>query len=221
MKRLLAFFLIGLFVSAARGADTQGFAKWEKEIAAFEAADRVSPPPQNAILFIGSSGIRMWKTLSKDFPDYRVINRGFGGSQIADSAHFAERIVFPYKPKMIVLRAGTNDLNDGKTAEQVVADFKAFVANVHEKLPETDILFVGMNPTPSRWKQHDREIAANAMIAAFAKETARVKYVDTYNYFLGPDGQPRADLLIADKLHFNAEGYKTLASLIRRYLPKD
>ncbi len=221
MKRLFTFFLIGLFAATARGADTQGFAEWEKEIAAFEAADRVNPPPQNAILFIGSSGIRMWETLSRDFPDYRVINRGFGGSQIADSTHFAERIVFPYKPKMIVLRAGSNDLNDGKTAEQVAADFKAFVAKVHEELPETDILFVGMNPTPSRWKQHDREIAANAMIAAFARETARVKYVDTYGYYLGPDGQPRADLLIADKLHFNAEGYKILTALSRPYLPKN
>lgn len=220
MKRIFAYILIGLFVVVARAADTKAFAKWEKDIAAFEAADKTNPPPQNAILFIGSSGIRMWKTLAKDFPDHRVINRGFGGSQIADSTHFADRIVFPYKPKMIVLRAGSNDLRANKSAEQVAADFKAFVAKVREKLPETEIVFVGMNPTPARWKQHDREVAANTMIAAFAKETPRVKYVDTHDHFLGPDGQPRADLLIADKLHFNAAGYKILTGLVRPYLPQ-
>jgi len=221
MKRYFAYLLVGLFVVAAHAADTKGLAKWEKDIAAFEAADRTNAPPQNAILFIGSSGIRRWTTLAKDFPDHRVINRGFGGSQIADATHFAERIVFPYKPKMIVMRAGSNDLKAGKSAEQVAADFKAFVAKVREKLPETEIVYVGMNPTPARWSQHDREVAANKMIIAFAKETLRVKYIDTNDQYLGTDGQPRADLLIADRLHFNAEGYKILTGLVRPYLPKE
>ncbi len=221
MKRLFAYILIGLFAVAARAAEKQNFAKWEKDIATFEAFDRTNPPPQNAIIFIGSSVIRMWKTLAKDFPDHRVINRSFGGSQIADSTHFADRIVFPYKPKMIVMRAGSNDLKAGKSPGQVAADFKAFVIMVREKLPDTDIVYVGMNPTPARWSQHDREVAANKMIIAFAKETPHVKYIDTNDHFLSPDGRPRPDLMIADKLHFNAEGYKILTKLIRPYLPKE
>jgi lysophospholipase L1-like esterase len=221
MKQILALLL---FATAGYAADTPNFAKpskWEKDIAAFEAADRTNPPPQNAILFIGSSGIRLWKTLAKDFPDHRVINRGFGGSQIADSTRFAGRIIFPYKPKMIVLRAGSNDLWAKKSPEQVITDFKAFVAKVHEKLPATEIVFVSMNPTIARWRQHNKELAVNAGIAAFAKETARVKYIETHDHYLGPDGQPRADLLHTDKLHFSPEGYKILTSLIRPYLPKE
>jgi lysophospholipase L1-like esterase len=218
MKQIFAVLLLAV---AAHAASTQGPAKWEKDIAAFEAADKTNPPPQNAILFIGSSGIRMWKTLAKDFPDHRVINRGFGGSQIADSTHFAERIVFPYKPKLIILRAGSNDLKAGKSSEQVFADFKAFVAKAHKELPKTEIVYVGMSPTPARWSQHDREVAVNKMIVAFAKETPRVKYIETHDHYLGPNGQPRADLMVADKLHFNAEGYKILTELIRPYLPKE
>ena len=221
MKRIIAGLLIALLTLAAQAADTKHVDRWEKEIAAFEAADRVHPPQTNAILFIGSSGIRMWTTLARDFPEHHVINRGFGGSMIVDSTCFAERIVFPYKPKMIVLRAGTNDLAAGKTADQVIADFKAFVAKVREQLPDTDILYVGMNPTPARWKQHAREVAVNTAIAAFAKTTPHVLYLDTNDQFLDANGQPRADLIAPDKLHFNAAGYKTITALIRPYLPKE
>jgi len=114
------------------------FAKWEREIAAFEQADLTNPPPRNASLFIGSSTIRFWKTLAQDFPDHPVINRGFGGSEIVDATHFAPRIVYPCEPRMIFLRAGGNDLWAGKTPEQVFADYKDFVATIHAKLPKTD-----------------------------------------------------------------------------------
>src|SRR5437660_1738407 len=89
------------------------FAKWEKEISAYEASDRTNAPPKGGIVFIGSSTIRLWKTLPQDFPGYNVINRGFGGSEIIDSAHFADRIIFPYEPRMVLLRAGGNDLSAG------------------------------------------------------------------------------------------------------------
>src|SRR5439155_916656 len=82
------------------------FGKWEKEISAYEASDKTNPPPKGALLFIGSSTVRMWKTLPQDFPKAKVINRGFGGSQIVDSTHFAERVIFPYKPSKVFLRAG-------------------------------------------------------------------------------------------------------------------
>lgn len=221
MQHIITSLLIALLAAAAYAADvTHPTNRWEKDIAAFEAADHGHLPQTNAILFIGSSGIRMWTTLANDFPEHRVINRGFGGSQIADSTYFADRIVFPYKPKMIVMRAGTNDLAAKKTVEQVAADFQAFVAKVREQLPESDILYVGMNPTPLRWNQHTREVAVNAAIAAFAKTAPHVQYLDTNDQFLDANGQPRADLIAADRLHFNVEGYKTLTALIRPRLPK-
>jgi len=196
------------------------FAKWEKEVAAYERMDRTNPPPKGGLLFIGSSTIRLWKTLAQDFPNHDVINRGFGGTEIVDSTHFADRLIFPHRPRMIFIRAGGNDLWGGKTAEQVFTDFKEFVAEIHGKLPETEVVFISMSPSIARWKQADKEKAANTMIKEYTAEKPKLKYLETYDMVLGADGKPRPELFVADNLHFNAEGYKLLAERVRPYLPK-
>jgi len=196
------------------------FAKWEKEIAAFERADGVKPPPQGAVLFIGSSTIRMWNSLAQDFPQVPLINRGFGGSEIADATHFAPRIIFPNAPRAIYLRAGTNDLWNGRAVDAVFADFKDFVASVHATLPDTDIIFISLSPSIARWKQKDRDLAVNKLVAEFVRGKPHLRFIDTYDLPLGPDGQPRPELFLADKLHFNAEGYKLLAARVRPDLVK-
>ncbi len=198
----------------------QNFGKWEKEIAAYEQMDRTNPPPKGAVLFIGSSTIRRWTTLAEDFPHQQVINRGFGGSEIVDSTHFAERIIFPSAPRAIFLRAGGNDLWAGKSAEQVFEDFKEFVAKVRSKLPESDIVFISLSPSIARWKQAEKEKAVNRMVEDYVRQTPHLKYIDTYSLPLGADGQPRPDLFVADQLHFNAEGYKLLAERVRPFLGK-
>ncbi|HEX4951318.1 MAG TPA: GDSL-type esterase/lipase family protein [Blastocatellia bacterium] len=198
----------------------QGPARWEKDIAAFEARDKTNPPPQNALLFIGSSTILLWKTLAQDLPSHQVINRGFGGSQIADAAYYVDRIVIPYKPKMVLLRSGGNDIFSGKSPEQVFADFQAFVAKVHAKLPKTDIVYISLSPSVARWNQWDKEVALNKMVKDFTRKNKRVKYLDTADISVGADGMPRPELFIADKLHLNAEGYKLLAARVRQYLSK-
>ena len=202
-------------------APKHNFEKWEKAVAAFEEKDRTSPPPKGAVLFVGSSTIVRWKTLAEDFPEFQVINRGFGGNEIVDSTYFAGRMIFPYEPKMICLRAGGNDLWAGKSPEQVFADFKDFVAKVHGKLPNTKIVFISLSPSVARWKQADKEKAANNMIEEYAKTVPNVKFVDVWSVPLGPDGMPRAEVFVEDKLHFNAEGYKLLVARLRPQLLKD
>ncbi len=215
MKKLLSFALWLVASGTCGAAVTNNFAKWEKDMAAFERADKSNPPPQQAVLFIGSSGIRLWKTLAQDFPEHRVINRGFGGSHIADAAHFAGRIIIPCAPRLIVLRSGGNDIHAGKSPEQVCADFKAFVSTVRAKLPDVKIVFVGQNPTPARWKNRDREQAANTLIRDYIKQTPRLVYVENWGKVLGADGLPRTELFVADQLHFSAAGYEILTDLIR------
>ncbi len=217
---LSAFLLLapGRFVSAKE--PTHNFARWEKDIAAFEEKDRANPPPKGALLFIGSSTIVRWQTLAQDFPGHQIINRGFGGNQIADSTYYAERMIFPYDPRMIFLRAGGNDIHAGKSPEEVAADFKAFVEKVRTKLPETEIVFVSIGPAPVRATEAENCQAANALIAAYIKQTPGVKYLETFDLPLGSDGHPREELFVEDRLHFNAEGYKLLAERIRPFLPK-
>jgi hypothetical protein len=175
--------------------------RWEKEIAAYEATDRKNPPPQGAILFTGASGIRMWKTLAEDFPQYKVVNRGFGGSEMADSVYFADRIVIPYK-----------------SPEQVLADFQAFVEKVRAKLPDTRIAYLGMNPSPSRWAQREKQQRGNRMIKQYVASEKNLDFIEFWDVLLGPDGKPREDLFIQDRLHNNAAGYKIRADVVRPYL---
>ena len=224
MRGCVLFSLVGLFLvtpwrallSIESGHD---FGKWDPEIAAYEQMDRTNPQSQGALLFIGSSTILGWKTLAQDFPEHHVINRGFGGSQIVDSTYFAERIIFPYHPPMVLLRAGANELEAGKSPEQVFADFQKFEVNVHSILPEAKIVFISLSPTIARWSQANKEKQLNTMIEQFIKGTPRLQYIETYDISLGPNGQPRPELFLADKLHFNAGGYKLLADRVRPYLP--
>lgn len=207
-------------VFCAEAAD-QSHARWEKEIAAFERADVTNPPPKGAVLFIGSSTIRLWKTLAQDFPGQAVINRGFGGSQIADATFFAPRIVFPYAPRAIYLRSGGNDLWAGKSVEQVFSDFKEFVATVHAKLPDADIVYIALSPSIARLKQAEMTKALNALVAGFITGKAHLRYVETYDIALDASGQPRPELFAKDKLHFSAEGYKLLVERVRPDVAKN
>jgi len=160
----------------------------------------------------------MWKTLEKDYPEYKVFNRGFGGCETADCVYFAERIVIPYKPKLIVIQAGGNDINAGKSPEQVAADFKAFVEKVRAKLPDVRIAYLSMNPSPSRWAQREKQQKGNALIKAYIGAGKNLDYIDFWGAMLGPDGLPREDLFIADKLHNNEAGYKIRAEVVRPHL---
>jgi lysophospholipase L1-like esterase len=170
------------------------------------------------VLFVGSSSIRLWKTLPQDLPQYRVINRGFGGSQIADCTYFADRIVIPYKPSAIILHAGSNDLAAGKSPERVFADFKAFVQKVRSVLPETPIAFLSINPTPARWAQAEKQKETNRLIHTCIEGKRGLAFIDLWDALLGPDGRPRPDLHIADHLHPNAAGYKIRTQLVTEYL---
>ena len=203
---------------AAAPAPAHNYARWDGEIGRYEQIDQTNAPPQGGLLFTGSSTIRLWKTLQSDFPDQPVINRGFGGCEIVDCTHFADRIIVPYRPRKIYLRCGGNDLWGGKSAEQVFADYKEFVAQVHARLPKTQIVFISLSPSIARWKQADKEKAVNAMAEKFTRGKSYLSYIETYDIVLGPDAQPRPELFVADKLHFNAAGYKLFAERLRPYV---
>lgn len=189
-----------------------------KEINAFTASDATSPPPRGAILFIGSSSIRLWKTLKQDFPDLTVINRGFGGSQIIDSVNYADRIVFPYKPRHIVMYAGGNDINARKSPQQVFADFKTFVAQVHAELPRAKISYISIAPNPARWSQIGEVREANRLIGEFTRTDRRLAFIDTFSHMLGADGRPLPDIYVDDHLHMNPKGYLIWKEIVGRHL---
>lgn len=192
--------------------------QWEEAIQAFEQMDETDPPPEGAILFAGSSSIRLWSALAEDFPDARIINRGFGGSQMSDLIHFADRIVTPYAPRLILVYEGDNDVAAGKTAEQVFADYRAFVSLVHEELPDTRIAFIAIKPSLARRSLMDEMRKANGLIEEYAGARDRLDYIDIFTPMLGEDGEPLPDVFVEDGLHMNAAGYAIWAEAVRPYL---
>jgi lysophospholipase L1-like esterase len=177
------------------------------EIAKFAAADRVALPPAREVLFVGSSTIRIWPALASDFAGVPVIQRGLGGSELSDIVHYASRIVIPYKPRLIVLYAGDNDLAAGKKPETVFCEYKEFVHVVESALPDTRIAFVSIKPSLARWALVDRVRSTNSMISNFAGQDRRLLYIDVFTSMLGADGKPRKELFVEDGLHMNGAGY--------------
>ena len=209
-----------LWSQAVAPATEQGFAKWEKEIAAFEAHDAEDPPEKGGIVFVGSSSIKNWTTLSEDFPQHRVLNRGFGGSEIADSVHFADRIVIPYAPRTVVLYAGGNDINKGKSPEVVFADLRAFFEKVRAALPEAEIAVISVAGNPKRWSQVEQVKAFNTLAEAFLKERPRAHFINVFPKMLGANGLPLPNIFVEDQLHMNAEGYALWRDIVGPYLPR-
>lgn len=214
---LAGVLLLACAEHAAFAADKPNFDRWEPSIQKFEQQDRTTPPPQDANLFVGSSSIRMWK-LEKSFPKFKTINRGFGGSEIADSIHFADRIILKHKPKVILLYAGDNDIAHGKSAETVTADFQKFVTVVRAELPKTHIAFIAIKPSIKRWNLASEIQKANKAIAAICNQSDQLTYVDIFKPMLGRDGTPRPELFLKDGLHLNDDGYQLWAREIRQLL---
>jgi lysophospholipase L1-like esterase len=194
--------------------------RWEPAIRDFEAQDRKHPPAPGGIVFVGSSSIRLWK-LAESFPGIEALNRGFGGSELADSVRYADRIVIAYRPRLVVLYAGDNDLAAGKSPERVAADFKEFVAKVFAALPRTRIVSIGIKPSLSRWKLIDKIRDANRRIKAFVATDPRLVFIDVEPSILRPDSKPRPELFQPDGLHLNATGYRAWADLVRPYLKQE
>jgi lysophospholipase L1-like esterase len=219
-RRKYLFVVVLTILPASHSAADEPFNLWESSIRSFEERDRKQPPQPGGVLFLGSSSIRLWDT-AKAFPKEATINRGFGGSQIADSIHFADRIAIPYKPRMIVFYAGDNDIAVGKSAEQVLVDYKEFVGKIHAQLPETRIAFVAIKPSPFRWKLFERQQKANRLVENYSNADKRLAYIDVVTPMLDADGQPRGEFFQKDKLHLNEEGYKVWREVVGPFLKEE
>lgn len=205
---------------AAQARDPAFFAD---EIAAFAEQDRATPPPAAPIVFVGSSSIRLWSTLARDMAPLPVLNRGFGGSQLAHVVYYAEETILRYAPRAVVVYAGDNDLDasSAKTADDVAADFARLVEIVRARLPETRLYFLSIKPSKLRWARWPEMQRANALIAARCARDPRLAFVDVATVLLGANGQPRDEVYRFDGLHLNETGYAEWTRIVRARLCAD
>jgi len=221
LKRIF-FVLVLLVAGILLHAQEEPHPFWN-DIQAFRQKDSVQFPPANAILFVGSSSFTMWQDVQDDFPGYTIINRGFGGSSLTDVIRYADDIIYPYKPREIVIYCGENDLaaSDSVTAQTVFERFRILYAMIRNRFKNVPVVYISMKPSPSREKLFPKMIAANSMIQGFLKKKKKATFVDVYHKMLKEDGTPIDTIFLEDKLHMNKSGYAIWQKELLPYLLKD
>ncbi len=220
MKRISILFF-GLFISCTVVAQELK-PPFFGDIQNFRKLDSISFPPKNEILFIGSSSFTNWKDVQLYFPAHKIINRGFGGSSLPDVIRYADKIIFPYQPKQIVIYCGENDIagSDSVTGEMVFNRLKKLFTDIRKNLPGVPVVYISMKPSPNRWHMKDRMIKGNKLIKKFLRKKKNSKFISVWKKMLGPDGKPMEDIFLQDKLHMNAKGYAIWQKLITPFLLK-
>lgn len=208
-------------LDCVREPDWVALDMWDAVIEGYEAADADSPPAAGSIVFVGSSSILFWGTLSGDMAPLASLNRGFGGSVIVQSTHYSDRIVLPYEPSAVVLYAGDNDIAFGSSPDCAAVDFSAFVERIHTDAPQTPIYYISIKPSPARQDLWDEMQRANRLIEARTASEATLHYIDVSEAMLDEQGLPIEELFIEDGLHMNSAGYEIWTSIIQPRLLED
>ena len=190
------------------------------EIKAFEKQDSLSMPASGQILLVGSSTFRFWTTSQEDLSGYSTINRGFGGSQMSDVNYYFDRIVSKYKPKMILVYEGDNDLAAGESPETVFEDFKLFAEKVKSQLPNSKVGYCSIRPSIARTNMRDKQVQANQLVKDYCKKNNGFYFIDFYKEYFLPNGDLMPDVFVVDKLHLNKQGYEIWAKATRKFLKK-
>lgn len=211
---MIRFLLLTLAtLSALPAQDTPAKSKWESEVAKYEAAEKAKPGPRQAVVFNGSSSIRLWN-LSESFPGWKVINHGIGGSIIPENTELLDRLIFPWEPKMIVFYAGDNDVAKNHTPDEVAKNWAAYVTAIRAKLPEVKFVYIGIKPSIARWKLWPVGKEANEKIKAWSDQQQGITCIDLAPLMLGSDGLPIKELYQKDGLHVTPAGYERWTKVV-------
>lgn len=209
------------FICLPSNAQEEPYPFWN-DIQVFKQKDSASFPPAHEILFVGSSSFTNWTDVQEYFPGYPIVNRGFGGSTLPDLIRYAGDIIYPYKPKQIVIYCGENDLalSDSVTAQIVYDRFLILFSMIREKFKNIPLIYISLKPSPSRQKLMPRMEAVNNAIQQFLGKKKKAVFVDVYHKMLNADGTPIDDIFLDDKLHMNSKGYAIWQKEIAPYLVK-
>jgi lysophospholipase L1-like esterase len=221
IQKILLVIIIITFNLQSYGqvAEYPGPERFEEAIQKFEAEDRDNPPPTGAIVCTGSSSMRGWhENIKEDLAPLTLIPRGFGGSNMNDALHYAERIMIKYAPRAIVLYEGDNDIAQKIPPQNVVGTFRLFVNKIHSKLPDCRIYVLSVKPSISRWSMWPAMKETNRLLKEECLKKELLTFVDVASPMLNDEGEPVRDLFLEDNLHMNRKGYILWRDILRPVL---
>lgn len=214
---LCALVILCLISTGVSGQSQSGPERFRKEVT--EIMDRTVPSTDKIILFTGSSSIRMWGDIGNYFPDYNIVNRGFGGSQTSDLLYFADQLIFTMKPSKIFIYEGDNDLASGKTSAQIMATTDSLLQRIRKQYPTSvRVYFISPKPSVARWNLKDAYIEHSRNLKKWTRRKKNVFYVDGWTSLIDNNGNVLTDIFMPDNLHLNKKGYDLWSTGIRKYL---
>ena len=175
-------------------------------------------PSKGQILFIGSSSFRIWKTFATDLAGIPAFNRGFGGSTMTDALYYFDRMVVKYAPSAVVVYEGDNDLNKGKSPEDLAKEYEDFSNRLKKALPKTKLVYLAVRPSLSRIAIVDKQKQFNSWLEKYCKSQKGRFFLDMHSPFYLPDGTVMPDIFVADRLHLNEKGYLIFSAKIREFI---
>lgn len=215
---IFTFFIFSIVFISQGMAQEQGPERWEETIQKFEAQDQKNPIEPGAILFVGSSSIAMWKDIDEYFPEQRVLNRGFGGSDFEDLLYYADRVIYPYKPSKIFIYEGDNDIASGDSPKKILKRAKKLRKQIRKALGDTPVVFISPKPSVARWELKDQYEEVNALLREYAEKEKNTAFADVWTPALDENGKVVEHIFLEDNLHMNAEGYKIWQEVLSPYV---
>lgn len=215
---LLIFSLLLLGFTTQSFAQGEGPQRWEEAVKKFETRDAQNPVEPGAILFVGSSSIAMWQDIDQYFPDERILNRGFGGSNFEDLIYYTDRLIFPYKPSKVFVYEGDNDIASGDKPKKIMKRAKKLRKMIRKELGDTPVVFISPKPSVARWELKEQYETLNAMLKEYAEQESNTEFADVWTPALGEDGKVVEHIFLKDNLHMNADGYKIWQKALAPYV---
>jgi len=202
------------------GADTleEPPAIWCNEIKRLKRRLVKLETQENLIAFYGSSSVRLWVNMKRDLGPFNVVNLGFGGSSFAWCIHYFEEIFKEASPSKIVLYAGENDLNEGKTPQEVLSGCKELVGLIYDKYPEVELALISLKPSVEREHLMPLIMETNLMLSKYFITELKAQYINVFAQMITTDNRPIPELYLSDGLHLNKQGYALWSTAIKKAL---
>lgn len=210
---VLILFLLGLFT-----VNAQDPTRFQEKVDELRNKEYDFDADKKLVVFTGSSSIVRWKTAQNDFPEYNVINNGFGGSVFSDLIYYYEELILNAKPDILFIYEGDNDVARGKKVSIIIKEAKELLARIQKDLPQTKVIFIAPKPCIANWSKKDKYIKLNKKLAALCNATHNLEFADVWSAMVDEKGVVFQDIFVEDGDHMNKKGYDIWRTVIGEFL---